>query len=111
MIEAAKPVLSFLRDLAQEKSEFNQGDRGSSELEDAVSRGNSVAFSDTVQNSVFKAPALPPTVGPRYQKVQYSRLAEHVEEVKKHLGVKSFTEVGIRTFEYYREYEMNQDDG
>ena len=37
---------------------------------------------------------------------QYSKPADEVNEVKAHLGVRSFTEVGLRTFEYYQEYEM-----
>lgn len=107
MIEAARPILAFLRELAKERSEVAQGDRESSELEKSIESSPIVSIGGISQQSTFNAPKSVPWSGPRMQKIQYSRLFDDVEAVKAHLGVKTFTDVGIQTFEYYREYELN----
>lgn len=107
MIEAARPILSFLRDLAQERADVVQGDRASSDLEASIEASSPVSVGSIDRVSVFSGPKPTPLDRPRMQKIQFSRLAEDVEAVKIHLGARSFTDVGIKTFEYYREYEMN----
>jgi len=107
MIEAARPILAFLRELSNERAEVAQGDRDSSELEEILESSPITSIGEISQVSAFSAPKSAPRSGPRMQKIKYSRLFEDVEAVKSHLGVKTFTDVGIRTFEYYQEYELN----
>jgi hypothetical protein len=106
MIQIAKPVLRFLRDLASERAEVAAGDRNFSPLEQNVSSGAPTALTSFSQRATFTGPARQVVTGPRMQKIQYTRPLDEVNEVKAHLGVRTFTDVGLRTFDYYKEYEM-----
>jgi hypothetical protein len=107
MIELAKPVLGFLRDMARERSEVSQGDRPTSDLEASVIDAQAAPLTAVAPESMFKSPpSRQPEPGPRMQKIQYFKPLEEVNELKAHLKVKTFTDVGLKTFDYYREYEM-----
>jgi len=105
MIQFTKPVLKFLRDLATERAEVASGDRNSSAMEKAVMHSESCAITQIKPRSAFIGPRPQPTTGPKMQKIQYSKPADEVNKVKAYLGVRSYTDVGVRTFEYYQEYE------
>lgn len=107
MITVAKQVLSFLREMAREREDVKHGDRSESNLFAALSAAAPAPVLTLPEQRVFLGPVFVPLDGPKQQKIQYSRPAEEVEAVKAHLGAASFTEVGIRTFEYYKEYEMD----
>lgn len=108
MIQLAKPALKFLRELATERAEVASGDRSGSALEKAVQRSAPCAITQIQPANMFVAPRPQPITGPRMQKIQYSKPADDVDAVKKQLGVSSFQDVGLRTFEYYFEYEVTQ---
>jgi len=109
MIEAAKPVLGFLREMAKERGEVAQGDRQTSGLEMAVADSRPLILADIMNRPAFTGPTIAPPAGPRMQRIQYSKPLDEVEAVKRHLGVKSLTDVGIRTFEYYKAYELTNE--
>lgn len=108
VIQISKPVLKFLRELAAERAEVASGDRSSSAIEKAVERSVDCAITRIPPAVTFVGPRAPQITGPRMQKIQYSKPADEVEEVKASLGARSFTDVGLRTFEYYREYEIGR---
>lgn len=108
VIQISKPVLKFLRDLAAERAEVASGDRSTSSLEKAVERSADCAITKIAPALTFVGPRPPQITGPKMQKIQYSKPADEVDEVKASLGVRNFTEVGLRTFEYYRDYEMGR---
>ncbi len=106
MIQLAKPTLKFLRELANERAEVASGDRNSSALEKAIQRSSPCAITQIQPAASFVGPKAQPITGPKMQKIQYSKPAEDIDAVKKALGVTSFQDVGIKTFEYYFEYEV-----
>ena len=109
MIQVSKPVLRFLRDLKNERAEVVAGDRSFSALEKAVERSDVCPITTLAPAATFVGLRPPQITGPRMQKIQYSKPADEVDEVRASLGARSFTDVGLRTFEYYREYEMGKD--
>lgn len=106
MIQISKPVLKFLRELRSERADVSSGDRPSSALEKVIQRTAPCAITQLGAAPVFVAPRIQPVSGPRMQKIQYSKPLEEVNAVKLQLGAKNFTEVGIQTFEYYQQYEV-----
>lgn len=108
MIQISRPVLKFLRDLAAERADVASGDKAFSSLERVIQRSAICALSKITSQGLFSAPSPEPVTGPRMQKIQYSKPAEEVDRVKAALGVRNFTEVGIRTFDYFCEYELQE---
>ena len=106
MIQISKPVLKFLRELRAERAEVAAGDRVISALEKVIQRSVPNAITQLTPMAVFSGPKTEPVLGPRMQKIQYSKPLDEVNAVKKRLGARSFTEVGIQTFEYYKQYEV-----
>jgi len=109
MIQIAKPVLKFLREMTNERAEVAAGDRTVSTLEKAWKTATPSQLPSLAATATFVAPRPSQITGPRMQKIQYSKPADEVEEVKVALGARSFTDVGLRTFEYYREYELGKE--
>ncbi len=108
MIQLAKPALKFLRELATERAEVASGDRSSSALEKAIKKSAPCAITQIKTNNQFVGPKPQAITGPKMQKIQYSKSADDVEAVKRQLGVTSFQDVGMRTFDYYFESEVEQ---
>ena len=106
MIQASKPVLKFLRDMTTERAEVASGDRANSLLQRAIERSAPCAISKIEPNNTFVGPRPQPITGPRMQKIQYSKPVDEIERVKEHLGVNTLQDVGIRTFDYFCEYEL-----
>lgn len=106
MIQVAKPVLRFLRDLAAERAEVAAGDRNFSPLEQNVTSQAPTPLTSFSPRATFFAPARQVITGPRMQRIQYSKPLDEVNEVKAHLGARTLQDVGLRTFDYYKEYEM-----
>lgn len=103
MIELMRPVTKWLRSsLAEEKKEF--GEDG--ELHDAIKSASKISISDLdVQPQGFVAPAFVKSTNPTLASIQYKVTAERAEHVRRKLGVKSNSEVGRETFEYYYKLE------
>jgi Histidine kinase-, DNA gyrase B-, and HSP90-like ATPase len=107
MIEVTQQVLSFLRNLERQRAADESGEWSDKSLDDAI-RGAQATRTDQVRRSEkFAAPTPkpPPIVGPRMQKIQYSKPLADVEKVKRLLGARTFTAVGEKTFEYFMKYE------
>ena len=101
-IEMTKPVLTFLSNLAKERST----DAGGHPLEDAVATARATQVQTVTRPSVFiSPPPAPAPTGPRMQRIQYDKPATEVEKAKQLLKVRSFRAVGEKTFEYFMRYE------
>lgn len=106
MIEISKPVLTFLSDLAKQKESENQGDIIDEIAKNAIATAVAIRTDAVTTIQPFIAPRLNPVqVGPRYQRIQYSKPLDEVKKAMQKLKVNSFKEVGERTFDYYLEYE------
>lgn len=102
MVEMTKPVLTFLSNLAKERSV----DGKQHPLEDAIATAHPTQVQAVTRPSAFTAPPPAPVpAGPRMQRIQYDKPAAEVEKAKQLLKVRSFTAVGERTFDYFMKYE------
>lgn len=70
-----------------------------------------VDISELKKAQPMKLPTLPPSaLRPSMVGIQYQRDKREIEEIKRHLGSIAMTakDVGIRTFEYFREVELGK---
>jgi hypothetical protein len=103
MIEISKPVITFLRDWAKRRQETEISE---DLLDNALAQAHAVDVTRMATPANFSmALVAQPDPGPRMQRIQYSKPYEEVEKARTLLKVKSFKEVGERTFDYYMEYE------
>ncbi|AFY46232.1 histidine kinase [Nostoc sp. PCC 7524] len=97
------PVITFLRQMADEKSRVERGEISESLLEQAylqTSLHSVFDIDDTI--TTFQIPeksAIPPRE--KRGNIQYSKPLEEIELVKQLLNVSSNKEVGEKTFDYY----------
>jgi hypothetical protein len=103
MVELMRPVTKWLRgSLAEEKKEM--GEEG--ELHEAIKEAHKVSISDLdIQPQVFSAPVFVKPSNPTLASIQYKVSPDRVERVRRKLGVKSNSEVGRETFDYYFKLE------
>jgi hypothetical protein len=105
MIEMTKPVLTFLSNLAKERS----ADGKEHPLGDALATARATQVQTVTRPSVFVAPPpAPPPTGPKMQRIQYDKPAAEIEKAKQLLKVRSFTAVGEKTFDYFMRYEEGE---
>jgi Histidine kinase-, DNA gyrase B-, and HSP90-like ATPase len=110
MIAMMRPVFNFLNKLDKEKEEEEE-DVEAKQLEKMVKAAKPAKLTEIQKREVFQAPerkTVPARPQVRVQKIQYSKPAGEVEEVKRKLRVTSFKEVGERTFEYFYENECEE---
>ncbi|MGO7337157.1 ATP-binding protein [Rhizobium leguminosarum] len=97
MMEMMRPVITFLNELDKD---IDENTRENSPLLDFVSKAPSQPTTTLTQRATFSAPARGAvTKGPKYIKVQYSRLQEDVEFLQDELNLGSAKAVGERTFD------------
>ena len=102
MIGLMRPVINFLNQLDKENE--NRDDH--KPLHNAVSAMKAVPLRDVSTREKFDYPRPPPRPRlPRTGRIQYDKKVEQINEVKKALGVNTYTEVGRRTFDYYFDRE------
>jgi hypothetical protein len=106
MVEMTKPVLTFLTELAKEKStEISNGP-----LQKALAGAHATQVQKVTQPASFQSPPpAPPPSGPKMQKIQYSKPARDVERAMKVLKVGTYTAVGEKTFDYFMKHEGDED--
>ena len=102
MIGLMRPVINFLNELDKEKE--NPDDH--KPLHDAVSAMGAVPIREANTRDLFEYPRPPPRPKrPPTGRIQYNKEVARINEVKKSLGVGTYTEVGRRTFDYYYDRE------
>lgn len=103
MVQLMRPVIDFLNKLDAEKGKEERDDRL---LEAAVKAAKPVRLLQVRPRDTFLAPKPKPTPRvPRTGRIQYSKPLDQIDVVKRVLKVRSFKEVGERTFEYFWEME------
>ncbi|HUT35267.1 MAG TPA: ATP-binding protein [Planctomycetota bacterium] len=102
-----RPVIDFLNRLKEEKQgQQDPGEKGPLEIlvESAVPK----PVGDVATRSAFDMPKVripKKPKGPVMQRIQYDKPLEQVSRAKLALGVRSFKEVGEKTFEYWYDSE------
>lgn len=108
MMLLMRPVIDFLNKLKEEKqSRDDPSDKGP--LERLVDGAKPVPVAEVETRPVFTPPATRVTKasGPATQKIQYDAPADKVAEVKHALRVASFKDVGLGTFNYFYNAEID----
>ncbi len=110
MMQLMRPVIDFLNRLKDEKqSKEDQDDKGP--LERLVDAAKTVAVGKVETRPIFTPPVVktePKPSGPVMQKIQYFVPLAKVSQVKVALGVTTYTDVGIGTFEYFYNAEVEE---
>lgn len=103
MIDLMRPVTKWLRgSLAEEKKEA--GEEG--ELHIALAATKEVSVSELkIAPQSFSAPVFVRASNPSLASIQYKIPAERAERARQQLGVKSNSDLGRETFEYYYKLE------
>jgi len=106
MIELMRPITKWLRgSLAEEKKEL--GEEG--ELHANLENAPTVSISQLkIQPQAFSAPMFVKSTNSPLASIQYKVSPERVEKVRRKLGVKSNSDVGRETFDYYYRWECEE---
>jgi len=110
MMRLMRPVVDFLNKLKEEKQR-NEDDDEKGPLEKLVDAAKPVPVAEVETRPTFTPPVVkapPKPKGPVMQKIQYQVPYLNVLEVKKALGVRTFTDVGIGTFDYFYNAEVDK---
>ena len=102
MIGLMRPVINFLNQLDKENENLDDH----KPLQDAVADMQAVTLRTAETRDRFDYPRPTPRVTlPRTGRIQYDKNVEKIKEVKKALGVTTYTDVGRATFDYYYDRE------
>lgn len=110
MMKLAKPVITFLRKVAQEKRKDEEGEKPRHQpLNDEIKKSEEKWLSDlSLSEQAFEIPEpeTPTEPEPKTNLICYRKLQDEVNKVKRQLKVRSNKEVGEKTFEYYYKHEI-----
>lgn len=107
MLVLMRPVINFLNRLDAEK-ETTGDDNGP--LEESVAAAAPARLSDIAGESTFGAPAVAPKPKvPKPGNILYAKPRAEIERVKKALGVTTYRDVGIGTFDYFVAAELEDE--
>jgi hypothetical protein len=110
MSVAMKPVLTFLRELAQETTAFNEGTLKEMPLAASLTSAKSVRILESATMDVFMRPEkLIPADEAKVAHIQYRVPLERYELARAALSVNTMKEVGERTFDYFYTYECKDE--
>jgi hypothetical protein len=108
MMKLMRPVVDFCNKLKEEK-EHKGDDASRGPLETMVESSAAKPVAKITPREFFQLPRVKPPPaysGPVLQRIQYDRPLSKVNEVKKALGVRSFVQVGEKTFDYFYNAEV-----
>lgn len=104
MVSITRPVFNFLRDVSNQKDDMNLEYGESSPIEQRIESGDYVDITsiDTTQEGDFTAPD-PEEVEEEDEvgHINYSRSKDRIEQIQDELGVETYKDVGVETFEYF----------
>lgn len=104
MITVTRSVFNFLRNVSNQKDDMDLAHGESSPIEQRIDTGEYVDVNemDTSSERDFTAPA-PEEVEEEDEVgyINYSRQKERIEDIKEELGVGTYKQVGVETFEYF----------
>lgn len=109
MIQLMRPVITFLNKLHDERQKI-QEEEGERPLEKAIKDTKKVSLSEVDTSSkTFVAPKpISLKREPNMGRIQYYKPKDEIARVQRFFGVRSFREVGEKTFEYFLETEFDE---
>jgi hypothetical protein len=102
MLNAMRPVLEFLNEIAKEKKQLDEGE--TAPLERKLKMANHIAVSTYKTPQLFRAPESAVVVGQRDEliRISYTRPKEQIDKVRNQLGGRvTNKEIGEATFNYF----------
>lgn len=106
MINLMRPVINFLNWVHDERQKIDKPE--DRVLAKALERANLVVLSEVVNLAPSFSSPQPAPVTQRNTRISYSKPKEQVEEAKKFFGVRSNIDVGINTFDYWYDAEVEE---
>lgn len=113
MKKIMKKVIAFLRLRAEEDSQYRKGEIASSPKTEIIDDAQDKFFLELEKDMQFNYIAdvpeeleLPPAKG----RIQYSKLHEEIELLKRYIGVSTNKDVGIYTFDYFLELIRSENE-
>lgn len=106
-----QPILSLLRDRAEETTKYEAGDISSKPIAECIEHAQTVRIQDIAFSDKFTRPLKISTPKKKKNeiKISYSVPIEKFEEVKSKLNAATQKQVGERTFDYYYTYECTNE--
>lgn len=109
MITLMRPVLDFLRKLANERAQVERGEIEKSPLDESYKRTKPTNYLDVKKQGHFIIPKVTPvSKGPRVGRIQYNKPVDDIKKLKKILRVTTYTSVGEKTFDYFMKMECEE---
>jgi hypothetical protein len=102
MIEISKPILAFLTSVTKGQKDGQIEDDA---LENTLKGARATDIQTLTTAAPFAAFIKQMPAGPKWRRIQYSKPEEQIDRAKALMGVKTLTEVGERSFDYFLEYE------
>lgn len=110
MVSLIRPVLDFLRKLANERAQVERGELEHSYLDETFKKTEKTNYNDISRQGHFVTPQqiVVEQKRPRTGRIQYNKPLEEINKVKKILKVTSNKAVGEETFDYFMEMELEK---
>jgi hypothetical protein len=109
MVTLMRPVLDFLRKLANERAQVERGEIEKSPLEESYDGTKPTNYLNLKQQGHFITPKITPVPrGPRTGRIQYNKPVDDIKTLKKILGVTTHKNVGEKTFDYFMKMECEE---
>jgi hypothetical protein len=106
-----EPILKFLRERTEENYDWDQAQIESTPLANSIAAANAIRILDAPLSDRFIRPEkiIPPKQDKNNTKISYSIPNDKLEKAKTSLDVKTASQVGRLTFDYYYEYECENE--
>ncbi|MCV2224898.1 ATP-binding protein [Pseudomonas mercuritolerans] len=111
MGQCMEPILKFLRERTEENYDWDQAQIESTPLANSIAAANAIRILDAPLSDRFIRPEkiIPPKQDKNNTKISYSIPNDKLEKAKTSLDVKTASQVGRLTFDYYYEYECENE--
>jgi hypothetical protein len=111
MGQCMEPILKFLRERTEENSHCDQGLITSTPLANSIAAADAIKILEAPLSEKFIRPEkiVPPKPDKNYTSITYTISNEKLERAKESLDVKTATQVGKLTFDYYYQYECEDE--
>ncbi|MCO3065570.1 hypothetical protein FA243_26610 [Pseudomonas aeruginosa] len=106
-----QPILAFLRERTEENTQVTQGLIDQTPLANSIAAASPVRILDAPLTDKFIRPEkiVPPKIDKDHTTITYTISNARLDKAKESLDVKSASQVGKLTFDYYYQYECGDE--
>ncbi|HGM6123256.1 TPA: ATP-binding protein [Pseudomonas aeruginosa] len=111
MSKCMQPILAFLRERTEENTQVTQGLIDQTPLANSIAAASPVRILDAPLTDKFIRPEkiVPPKIDKDHTTITYTISNARLDKAKESLDVKSASQVGKLTFDYYYQYECGDE--